>query len=231
MAGLHENHRERVFKKFKEYGLDTFEDYQALELLLFYSIPRVDTNEIAHRLKNTFGSLSGVFDAPYEALRQVDGVGDRMAMMIRLIHDMAARIEKDRARVRQNSVRLTTPDLIGAYFVPQFAGAGEERLLAAYLDNAGRVLRCETVGIGSVNRVALNMRGLLESACLLKAAGIALAHNHPGGDISPSAEDIELTKRVADGLRLADIQLVEHVIVAGERFNPIGKLCGGRRSY
>ncbi|MDY3617875.1 JAB domain-containing protein [Agathobaculum sp.] len=231
MAGLHDNHRERVFKKFEEYGLDAFEDYQALELLLFYSIPRKDTNETAHRLKNTFGSLSGVFDASYEALLQVEGVGGRTAALVCLLRELAARVEKDRARVQQNSIRLTTPELIGAYFVPQFTGAAEERLLAAYLDNAGRVLRCTTVGVGNVNRVSLNMRGILESACLLKAAGVALAHNHPGGDVSPSAEDIELTKRVADGLRLADIQLVEHVIVAGDRFNPIGKLCCGRRNY
>ena len=135
---LHQNHRERVLEKFRRFGLDVFSDHEVLELLLFFAIPRVDTNPTAHRLLERFGSLHAVLEAPVEQLCEVQGIGPRSADLLKLSFAMCARYQQDLAKSERHSDKLNSYEKIGEYFVPQFAGEQEEVLLAAYLDGAGR---------------------------------------------------------------------------------------------
>lgn len=221
---IHDKHRMRVKARFRKQGLETFNEHEVLELMLYQSIPRGDTNETAHRLLAQFGSLIDVLEARPEELEAVQGIGEHSATCIHLFHEVAIRYQRDLAMRKQNACQLVTYEAFAEYFIPQFEGVAEERFLAAFLDNASRVLKCEVLGRGSVSRVSVDLADLVRKAYLYKCSTIAIAHNHPNGDIVPSNEDIELTKRIARVLSELDMTLIEHTLVANDKWCSIGKL-------
>lgn len=221
---IHENHRGRMLDKLQKNGLAVFSDHEVLEILLYFSIPRMDTNEIAHTLINRFGSLHAVFEATEEELVQIKGIGTRSAVLIHFMHELFCRYQKDCTREEFSMTRLNTIDRMGAYFVPQFMGVTHEVLLAAYVDNKGKILGCEVISEGTSSMVQVNTRKIIEEAFARKAAGIVLAHNHPGGDAVPSKEDIGTTKNLENVLGSIGLQLVDHIVVAGGQFMSINSL-------
>lgn len=225
---LHKNHRERVLEKFRRFGLEVFADHEVLELLLFFAIPRVDTNPVAHRLLARFGSLHAVLEAPAEQLCEVEGIGPRSADLIKLSFALLARYQMDLAKTERHTEKLSTYERIGAYFVPQFAGERDEVLLAAYLDGAGRVIKCEEVARGGHAQVSADPFKIARTALLCDAKGVALAHNHPNGTAVPSAEDITVTNRIEQTLAGLGIELVDHCVVARDKYASIGRLRRGR---
>ncbi|MDO4269940.1 MAG: JAB domain-containing protein [Eubacteriales bacterium] len=225
---IHAKHRKRVLDKFRASGLNTFCDHEVLELLLFFAVPRIDTNESAHGLMRRFGSLHAVFEAPVEQLCEVKGVGLRSALLIKLVYALFGRYKADRAKTERESDKLTSYPRIGAYFVPQFSGETDEVLLAAYLDGAGRVLKCEECGRGGHAHVEIDPYKIARTALLCRAAGVALAHNHPNGVKTPSHEDIAATDTLERQLNGFGIQLVDHCVVAGDQYHSI---CEMRRGF
>lgn len=221
---IHENHRGRMLDKFQKNGLTVFSDHEVLEILLYFSIPRMDTNEIAHNLMNRFGSLHAVFEASEDELMQVKGIGARSAVLVHFMHELFCRYQQDCTRDEFSMTRLNTLERMGAYFVPQFMGLTHEVLLAAYVDNKGRILGCEIISEGTSSMVQVNTRKIIEEAFARKAAGVVLAHNHPSGDAVPSNEDIGMTKNLENVLGSIGVQLVDHLVVAGRQFISINSL-------
>lgn len=221
MAGenkcIHDSHRMRIRERFKNHGLDSFEDHQVLELLLFYSIPRMDVNELAHRLINTFGSFHGVFDAPLEELKKVKGVGDNTAALLKLIPQLARRYMISRENM-SGRVVLTGSSDAGRYIVPFFQSERDEVVYIICLDNSGRVISCKPVFRGNLNSAAVSIRKLVEHILRENAAGVIMAHNHISGSSKPSKEDIETTSAVSKALKAVEIRLVDHIIVAGGEY-------------
>ena len=213
--GEHDGHRARMKKRFLRYGLASFEDHAVLELLLFYAIPRSDTNLQAHRLIDAFGSLDGVFDATPEALMKVDGVGENAALLIRLVPEAARRYRIAR---EARGVVLTTPEEAGRYLLPRFLNAREETLYLVCLDPKQRVIDCRQLGTGELMMLNLNVRQITEVALMRNAAAVILAHNHPNGLAHPSQEDRDATRLVYNTLLPLHITLLDHIIVAGEDF-------------
>ena len=207
---LHKNHRERLKKRFLEKGLESFESHNVLELLLFYAIPRKDTNEIGHRLIKQFGSISAVFEAPIEELTAVEGVGENAAIFLKLMPEIAKRYLTD----DNKTPFLNNSESAGGYFIPFFIGEKEEIIYVACLDAKAKVIKCECLHRGSFNAVEVNVRKIAQFALKHNAVGIILAHNHPGGVALPSNEDKITTKKVSDGLKALGIELFDHIIVA-----------------
>ena len=140
MENLHEGHRKRMKERFIKSGLDDFAPHNILELLLFYSIPRGDTNPVAHRLIDTFGSLSGVFDATPEELAKVDGVGENSAILISMIPQIARKYLEDKADTA-NIVGGCSD--IGAFLLPKFVGRTNEALMMVSIDNKNKIIHAE----------------------------------------------------------------------------------------
>lgn len=208
--GVHDGHRQRLIRRFLEEGLDSFESHNVLELLLFFSIPRRDTNEIAHALIADFGSLDGVFDAPYEELLKVDGVGDNTAALIKLIPQLTRRyLEEADQDVILNNVEKTAE-----YFRQKYIGRTKETVFLACLDAKCRVIACPLLHEGSVNFTEINTRKIMEQVLRYNAAGVILAHNHPSGIAAPSMDDLETTQQIKKALRAINVDLVDHIIVA-----------------
>ena len=208
--GLHDGHRQRSKRRYLALGAEGMEDHQLLELLLFYAIPRQDTNETAHRLIQRFGSLQGVLHAAPEELTSVEGVGENAAVLVRLVGDMALRA---RCSSLPQKV-LNSPDRTGAYFMELLAGEKKEMLYQVCLDAKGKLLTCRCISKGSVAASPVSVRQVVENALYAGASSIILAHNHPSGVALPSQQDLLVTRQIQEALSPLNIRLADHVVVA-----------------
>ena len=208
---IHDGHRQRLKNRFLKEGLDNFEELQVLELLLFYCIPRQDTNPLAHRLLDHFGSLTQVLEATPEELKKVPGIGESVATFLPLVTSVSRYY-----LVNRDSSTLILPDLdsCGRYLVPRFYGRRNETVFLLCLDAKCKVLCCKEVGEGSVNSAAVPIRRIVEMALGANATSVVLAHNHPSGVALPSGEDVQTTRRLAMALSSVEITLVDHIVVA-----------------
>ena len=208
---IHKGHRERLKQRFLEEGLDNFTEIQVLELLLFYAIPRSDTNPLAHALLEHFGCLAQVLEADVEELKKVPGIGDHAATLLALVIDLCRYYQVTCA---QQTEILTTLDECGKYLVPRFFGRTRETVFLLCLDAKCKVLCCKEIGEGSVNTAAISVRKVVETALSANATTVILAHNHPSGIAVPSNEDIQTTQRIAAALSAVEIHLADHIVVA-----------------
>jgi DNA repair protein RadC len=208
---IHKGHRERLKQRFLEEGLDNFTEIQVLELLLFFAIPVQDTNPIAHRLLEHFGSLSQVLGADVEELKKVPGIKDHAATLLALVTDLCRYYQVNCA---QQTEILPTLDACGRYLVPRFFGRTRETVFLLCLDAKCKVLCCKEIGEGSVNTASISVRKVVETALGANATTVVLAHNHPSGIAVPSNEDIQTTQRIAAALSAVEIHLADHIVVA-----------------
>jgi len=212
---IHEGHRDRLKNRFRNEGLDNFDELYVLELLLFYCIPRKDTNPIAHRLLDRFGSLNGVLDATPEELEKVEGVNKSTSTFLSLIKQVGRYYQVKSAAPGEI---LRTVDQCGKYLVPYFFGRDTETVFLLCLDAKCKVLCCKKVGEGSVNSANVPVRRVVEIALGANATSVVLAHNHPTGLAIPSADDIQTTHRISAALDAVDITLVDHIVVSQDDF-------------
>lgn len=212
---IHSGHRDRLKQRFLQQGLDGFTDIQALELLLFYSVPRQDTNTIAHHLLNRFGSLSQVLEAPVEELTKVEGIGEHSAVLLRLINEMGRCYLVDRA---QRERILPTLEDCARYLHPCFYGRTHETVFLLCLDAKCKVLSCREVGEGGINSAGISIRKIVETAIREGASTVVLAHNHPSGIALPSPEDLQTTRRIAAALQSVEVALADHIVVADDDY-------------
>ena len=212
---IHSGHRQRQKTKFLRSGLDNFTDVEVLELLLYYAVPRQDTNPMAHRLLDVFGGISAVFDASVEDLMKRGGLSENTAILIKLVPEAARHYQIERAKVGKI---LDTTQKYGDYLVPYFFGATDEVVYLLGLDAKCKVLSCVRLFTGSVNFATLSIRRIVECAINMKATSVILAHNHPSGIAVPSKEDIRTTSSVSHALSLVGVTLRDHIVVADGDF-------------
>ena len=213
--GVHDGHRDRMRRRFLANGLNGFADHEVLELLLYYAIPRGDVNPLAHALMDRFGSLSGVLAAPAELLAQVEGVGERTAMLLRLVPQIA---QMARLADMEREVALNTREKIGDYLLELFSRERNEAVYQVCLDGKGKLLACRRLGEGSASAVNLDVRKIVQNAIVFCACSVILAHNHPSGVALPSQEDHTAALRVKEALASIDVKLEDHIIVADHDF-------------
>ena len=214
---IHGGHRQRLKDRFLQHGAEGFEKHQLLELLLFFGIPQKDTNPIAHRLLDRFGSIGGVLNATVDDLCSVDGVSTHTATLIKLlpaIWDVAAS-EVD------TSKRYDNVNKIGELLVRRYAAVKVETILLVLLDDYWHILDIVTLNEGSAGKVTLDTRKLIETTIRKNATKALLAHNHPNGNIIPSAEDLVTTEKVAEAFKTIHVDFIEHLLVAGNKFEAL----------
>lgn len=218
---LHDGHRERMRDRFAETGLEGFSDHNALELLLFYALPRIDTNELAHRLLDHFGSYTAIFEAEIEELKQVKGIGDNAAALIKLVPQMNRRYLELKCA---GTKTISCSDDAGEYFKAKFAYEVKEIAYALLLDARSRILGCVQFGDGVVNATEIDIRKLVEAALRYKAVSVIIAHNHPQSPPFPSKEDACSTEKIKTALDTVGIELLDHVIIGDGKFQSLKRL-------
>lgn len=214
----HSGHRDRLRGEFLARS-ESFPDHKVLELLLFYALPRQDTNPIAHDLLERFGSLEGVLDAPPEALAQVKGVGDRSAVLFKAVKELARRYAAGRSRIGN---LITTNYAAYEILHPLFFGARNERVYLLCLDGKKKLLGCAKLGEGNVNAAEVTPRGVVETALNHNAARVILAHNHVSGLALPSDEDKATTLYLQTLLSQVGVLLDDHLIFVDDDMVSMG---------
>ena len=211
-TNTHAQHRERLRKRFlNEGGFNNFEEHNILEMLLFYAIPRKDTNELAHRLLNEFGSFSNVLNAPYNSLVNVDGIGEGAATFLKMLPEVCRRYMMD---VGAEKKIINSSELAIEFIKPYFIGYEEEVILLVCLAGKGEVKQVCEIARGTPTGVAVNLGKILGQFLSTNAQGLILAHNHPQGYAAPSNEDIALTQQLADALKAVGAAFCDHIIIS-----------------
>jgi len=214
---LHAGHRERKRSQYIACGEGSFADHELLELLLFYSIPRKDTNAVAHKLLNQFGSLRAVLTASMKDIAKVGGIGENTAILLSLIAPLYRRAMMS-GESKGNGRLLNTTERIGAYLVNLFLGESKEIMYQICLDTRGRRINTFRVSEGGPSGVDLNIREIVSNAMFCNAVMVVLAHNHPSGIAYPSPGDQVGTEQVREALEAVGVRLADHIIVAGDEY-------------
>ena len=212
---IHDGHRERLKKRFMEEGLDHFEEVNVLELVLFYCIPRRDTNPIAHALLQRFENLVNVMEAPVSELEKVEGISRNAAGFLKLILAVNKYYLVKKAT---NEMVLDSVEKCGRYLIPKFHGKRNESVMLLCLDAKCKMLCCREINEGSVNSAGISVRKVIEVALASNATTVILAHNHPSGLAFPSGEDMATTRRIAEALKTVEVLLFDHIIVSDDDF-------------
>ncbi len=211
---MHEQHRERLKVRFLSEGMDSFDPLQALELLLFYALPRRDTNPIAHRLMERYGSFSAVLDADPLDLEKVEGMGPNSALLLAMMKPLWRLYRRDSS---QHGMPMDNYRAACAFSIDLFAGRTKEALFMLCLDPSCRLIREVLLHEGTVNEVSVHPRTIVESALRNNASQVILVHNHPLGQLEPSGNDLIFTRKLAIALSAIGISMADHIIVSGEQ--------------
>lgn len=207
---VHAGHRERVRENVLKNGFEQLEDHKLLELLLFYSIPREDTNELAHRLLNEFGSLAGVVKATPKQLERISGVGKNTAVLLSGMGELCARALKEGCIKK-------TPYLRNAEIIEliksQYINEANEKFLLLCFDSGMRLKLSEFISEGDSIRVDFDIKRLVAKIIDCDATFVILAHNHPDGNPTPSGADIDTTANISVMLRKIGVILFDHIII------------------
>ncbi len=210
---IHKGHRKRLRDKYIRNGIDSLDHHEALEVLIGYSIPRRETNSIAHRLINEFGSLKNVFRADYTELVKIDGVGEMTAALITLCGDIM-----DISRETSfDEIMLLSQDAVDEFCCNLFKYSTTEKFAVLFLDSARRLLSYEIVSRGSVNSTEASIKKVLKLVMKHQPSGVILVHNHPAGNLEPSSEDVGITNKINVSLKNIDVELIDHIVTNGRR--------------
>ncbi len=212
-ADAHAGHRSRLRETYTEHGAEAMQDHQLLELLLTYSIPRQDTNPLAHRLlsREGFGSFEELFGADVSELMKIEGVGEATAVLLSLVGSMGRRTAAEKVR----GIRLNTPHAAMEYCKSLAFSGNNESMYVVSLDRAHRVIHADRVSTGTPGEVTMYPRTVVELAIRRGAENVMLCHNHPSGDLTPSGEDLNTTSLIIGALTPIGIVLNDHIIVGG----------------
>lgn len=209
---VHAGHRQRMFEKFKRGGIEAFEDHEMLEILLYYTNSRCNTNPIAHELISQFGSLAGVLEADMHDLIKVKGVGKKTAEHIHFIHELFSVYLQRKNEFPQ---MINSISLISQFFYNKYVGKTKEEFSILTLDGKMCYKGFHVLQTGSPDAVSVNLRHLAETALGDNAIYVALCHNHPDGVALPSENDVMITVSTIKALYAIGIFVVDHVIIAG----------------
>ena len=213
----HAGHRKRMRARLRAHP-ETLEAHELLEILLYQSIPRRNTNETAHALLHRFLTLDGVLSATPEELMEIENIGPSSVSAIQLCGALVRRIILERGEERSS---FRTIGQIGEYLVRRYAGARAEVVSVLFFDSAMHLLLLEELPEGTLSSCDPLPKVLCRRAVLHHATALVLAHNHPDGSLQPSPEDLLFTQQLEQSLRSVDVRLIEHLIIAGDRYQPI----------
>ena len=216
MKNLHEHHRKRVRARFIENGLTGFAEHEVLEFLLFYCYPRRDTNEIAHKLINEYGSLYNLFEAdPLDVMNRCH-VTQNVSVLISLIPKVANLYF--RSKWTRDATVMEDIVTVSRYAISLFVGRTTEAFYIFCLDTGRRLNHVSLIAEGTLDATPVYPRDIVSEALKHQATALILAHNHPGGTVRPSRKDIDATRSIKEGLNFLSIKVIDHIIVSGDRY-------------
>ncbi|MGM9644197.1 MAG: RadC family protein [Eubacteriales bacterium] len=221
-ASVHVGHRERMRRRFLVSQGKDFNDHEMLEMLLYYAIPRGNTNEVAHNLLNEFGSLRNVCNAEPARIERVVGAGPATSLFISFLFALRKRIDLEKYDLNRFVANSTRE--VGEFLMEYYRDKQYEEVCAMLLDNSFRLIEFKSLSTGSVNSSSFDVRSLTKHALRIDATHVILSHNHPSGDTAPSMSDRDISLRLDASLRAVGIILLDHIIVTSTSYKPMMSL-------
>lgn len=209
---LHHGHRKRMKTAMLEHGIEGLNEHQVLEMLLFFGVPKGDTNPTAHRLIDRFGSLRGVLEADYDELLQVTGIGENVGSLIKFVQLLSGRYLRS-ASFEENSRRFGSIEALQRYYEGVYLGSHNEQLRAMLLDDNLYMIKEQLIAEGTIGKSEFSIRKIADFVIKNSGNRVVIAHNHPNGLAVPSKQDIVSTVSLLDFLKSIDVELVDHIIV------------------
>lgn len=210
---MHEGHRTRLRSRATQHGIDSLETHELLELFLFVYIPRKDTNHISHELLNTFGSFSKVIDADVDELMKINNMTKNAAIALSTIPYMFKRYMQDKNAPKKNlSTILDAVEFISG----ETKFLTKERLYILCLDSHFNLIKSVVIKSENVDKVNISLKEIHSAVLRHNTKNIIIAHNHPGGSIFPSDEDVSLTKDIIISMSYIDVEVLDHIIVTDD---------------
>ena len=208
-------HRQRLRTKFKKIGLSGWHDYEVLELVLTYCIAVKDTKPTARALLKKFKTIAGVLDADEKDLRSIPGIGPSSAILLKLFMELTVVYFESRL---EKTDSLSSPKAVYDYLAVSLKGKREEEFRVIFLNSTNHTAGIETLQVGTVDKSAVYPRKVVERALKHNAVSVIVAHNHPGGSLKPSQDDVQITERLKQALDTVEISLLDHVIISSEGY-------------
>ena len=215
-------HRERVRKKFLENGFNGLEDYEILELLLFYVIPRKDTKAIAKELIKKFKNLANVLKADTLELKTIDGLGASSITFLKMMGALPEKIYKDELKnqklIKDDKNKISDKEVLLSFLRNKIGYEDVEKFYVIYLSSSNEVIAFEESSSGTLDRSSIYPREIYKRVIMKNAKSIIIAHNHPSGNTCPSKCDIDITNEIAKGLKNFGALLLEHIIITRDSY-------------
>ncbi|MDO4563563.1 MAG: DNA repair protein RadC [Clostridia bacterium] len=202
-------------ERFSKEGLGNFQEHEVLELLLFYALPRKDTNPIAHDLIERFGTATAVFEAKEEELKKVPGIGDHAATLLSMMPHISNYYVKSRYTGKK---RVVTAQDAGEYAVAMVGERTHEIFAVITINSSDSIIAFDILEKGTVNETNISPRKVMETALHRNASKVILVHNHPSGLLLPSQQDRVLTKHLCHALEMLGVTVADHIIVGAQKY-------------
>lgn len=204
-------HRKRLRERFRETGFEGFKDYEALELILTYGIPRKDVKPLAKELITHFGDFQGVLDASFEELVKIKGIGENAATFLFMLKSAAGLYLKQSIRKKK---KMHGTSALLDYCRVEMRGLKDEQFRAIFLNSQNEIIADEIIHEGTVDQSVVYPRKVMERALYYKASSMIFVHNHPGGSMKPSKDDIVLTEVLKNAAKSLQLRVHDHLIIS-----------------
>ena len=208
-------HRKRLRDRFLKSGLDGFLDYEIVELLLTLGTPRKDCKQMAKEAIKTFKGLRGVLDATLEELQKVKGIGPSNAFGIKLFQAISEKYAREKM---PKKIPLTSSQAVVDYLREKLGREKKEHFVILSLNARSNLIRENIISVGTLNANLVHPREVFKEAIDARAASVIVSHNHPSGDLEPSEDDLEITKRLTEAGKILGIEVLDHIIVIKSGF-------------
>ena len=212
---MHEEHRKRMREKYLNLGKSAFVEHEILEMLLFASLPRCDTNALAHSLIDKFGSFSGVCDADINELLKIKGVGTSTAFLLKLIPSVSSQYVDSKYA---DGTLILSSEAAFAYLKAKYVDVKEEMASVLMLNRRGKLIKWEKLSDGGLGYTSIDNRKLIELCLCHNATQVILCHNHPSGIAIPSHDDLLTTQNIIKALQYIGVRVVDHIVIADDDY-------------
>ena len=214
-GAIHKEHRKRMRKRFRQQGFDGFAEHEILEMLLYYAIPRHDTNPLAHRILDEYKTLANVFDADVQDLSKIYGLSEQSATLLTMIPHLAKAYEK--SKYERNTL-LHDTESIGRFALSMLNNKTKEEFALICVDANRKVHWSGIIATGSNDQINTTPRDIVSEVLRHNAKYVIFAHNHPNGSILPSDTDKNTTRTLCDLLNCIGVKTIDHIIVSQNRY-------------
>ena len=218
---VHKDHRKRMRKRFLEQGFEGFADHEILEVILYYAIPRIDTNPLVHRILDEYKTLSNVFDASVKDLSKIEGLGEAGATLLTMIPSLSRLYE---SKLCENELLLHNTESIGQYALSLLKGQKNEKFALICVNSNRRVRWGGIILEGTIDQIDAYPRKIVSEVLKHNAKTVIFAHNHPNGSVMPSEADKNATRILVDVLKGIDVVTLDHIIVSQNRYYSMAEM-------